>query len=60
MTPKQWERLVDEMWEKHATGDKHGYKDLMRESGFKAACAELMVKGTEAFLKDSFFKAILK
>lgn len=37
-----WKKFIDALWEKHASPDKHGYKDLMRSDAFDAACKELI------------------
>jgi hypothetical protein len=44
MTKKRWDKLVQTLWLDHGSADKHGYTDLMRESGFEAACGELRDK----------------
>lgn len=42
MTKKKFDRLIKALWEKHASPDRHGYKDLMRSGGFELACKELL------------------
>lgn len=52
MNKKDYQKLLDAAWEKFASADAHGYKDLMRRDAFDQACAEVVMKTTEGFLKD--------
>ena len=36
------EKLIRQLWEKHAQGDRHGYKDWMGETGFGDAVCSLI------------------
>lgn len=47
---KEFQKLLDATWEKFASADAHGYKDLMRRDAFDAACREVVMKTVEGVL----------
>ena len=42
MSEEEISKLTEEMWNKYAQEDKHGYRDWMHENGFSAAVEEIV------------------
>lgn len=47
MNKREFSKLVEELWERYASPDRHGYKDLMREDSFAAAIKEAVERATK-------------
>lgn len=48
MNKRELKKLADELWQKYASPDRHGYKDLMREDSFANAVAEALERAERA------------